>query len=115
MSSGSLDGALPRLLITRAVEQALAEDLGTRGDITTDATVPASVQAVATFGARKAGVISGLAVAEVAFHALDPEAGFEPLVPDGIKVEAGTVVARVRAPARVLLTVIEGEVVFDGR
>ncbi|HYD16143.1 MAG TPA: carboxylating nicotinate-nucleotide diphosphorylase [Hyphomicrobium sp.] len=99
-----MDAGLPRLLITRAVEQALAEDLGTRGDITTDATVAADAQAVATFGARRAGVISGLAVAEAAFQTLDARAVFEPLVADGDRVGAGTVVARVSGPARVLLT-----------
>lgn len=104
MSHSSVDGTLPRLLIARAVEQALAEDLGTRGDLTTDATVPADARAVATFGARRAGVISGLDVAEAAFHALDETVIFEPLVRDGDRIAAGAVAARVSGPARVLLT-----------
>jgi nicotinate-nucleotide pyrophosphorylase (carboxylating) len=58
----------------------------------------------ATFGARRAGVISGLAVAEAAFHALDPSVVFEPLVRDGARVEAGSVAARVAGSAHALLT-----------
>lgn len=104
MSDVLIDGGLPHLLIVRAVEQALAEDLGTRGDVTTDATVPAGVMASATFGARRDGVISGLAVAEAAFHALNADVVFKPLVADGTRVTAGAVVARVSGPARSLLT-----------
>lgn len=99
-----VDGGLPYLIITRAVEAALAEDLGTRGDLTTDATVPADAMATATFGARREGVISGLAVAGAAFHAMHADVVFEPLVADGDRVPAGAVVARVVGPARALLT-----------
>ncbi len=98
------DFALPRLLIARAVEQALAEDLGVRGDLTTDATVPRGTMSAATFGARCPGVIAGLAVAEAAFHALDASVVFEPLVADGASVAAGDVAARVSGPAHALLT-----------
>lgn len=95
---------LPRLLIARAVEQALLEDLGVRGDLTTDATVHRGTMSAATFGARRAGVIAGLAVAEAAFHALDATVVFEPLVADGARVAAGEVAARVSGPAHALLT-----------
>lgn len=104
MSDASLEGGLPRLIVARAVEQALAEDLGTRGDLTTDATVSAHATAAATFGARRAGVTAGLAVAAAAFHAIDPRVSFAPRVADGERVAAGAVVARVTGPARALLT-----------
>ena len=100
----AIETTLPRPLIVRAVELALAEDLGVRGDLTTDATVPASTRASALFGARRAGVISGLAVAEAAFRALDDSVRFEALVADGTPVDAGTHVARVHGRARTLLT-----------
>lgn len=100
----AIETTLPRPLIVRAVELALAEDLGVRGDLTTDATVPASTRASALFGARRAGVISGLAVAEAAFRALDDSVRFEALVADGTMVAAGTNVARVSGLARTLLT-----------
>lgn len=103
MNSVWFDGGLPPMLIARAVTDALTEDLGLRGDITTQATVAADVQASATFGARRAGVISGLEVARAAFAALDPSVVFEPLARDGDAVAAGTVAARVSGPARSLL------------
>ena len=97
------DGGIPRHLISRAVEQALAEDLGGIGDVTTEATVAADQTASATFGARRAGVIAGLAVAGATFQALDARVVFEPLVSDGDRVAAGDATARVSGPARSLL------------
>lgn len=104
MSGLAFDGGLPGVLIERAVREALAEDLGSRGDITTDATVRADATAVATFGARRAGVIAGLPVAEAAFHLIDPRVTFDALVRDGDAVVPGAVVARVEGSARALLT-----------
>lgn len=100
----SFDGGLPPVLVARAVADALAEDLGTRGDITTLSTVSPAARASASFGARRAGVISGLDVARAAFRALDPDVAFDPVVGDGDGVEAGTVVARVSGAAASLLT-----------
>lgn len=104
MTHDAGDFSLPRPLVVRAVSRALAEDLGTAGDVTTEATVPPDTHAHATFGARKAGVISGLDVAKAAFHVLDRRVTFEPLVRDGDSVEEGAVVARVFGGARALLT-----------
>jgi len=99
-----VDGGLPRVLIERTVSEALREDLGSRGDITTGATVPAQATALATFGARRDGVISGLDVAAEAFRSVDPAVVFEPLVRDGDRVAPGSVVARVSGAARAILT-----------
>jgi nicotinate-nucleotide pyrophosphorylase (carboxylating) len=103
MRAGTGSG-LPQHEIMRAVAQALREDLGVRGDLTTEATIPADAAASATFGARRAGVIAGLDVARAAFGALDAGVVFEPLMTDGDAVTAGAVVARVSGPARALLT-----------
>jgi nicotinate-nucleotide pyrophosphorylase (carboxylating) len=95
---------LPDLLIEPVVRASLAEDLGRAGDITALACIDADTRLNASFGARKAGTIAGLACARLAILALDPTATFEPLVSDGDAVEAGTVLARVEANARALLS-----------
>jgi nicotinate-nucleotide pyrophosphorylase (carboxylating) len=95
---------LPPFLVERAVRAALEEDLGTAGDITTDAIIAADAQSAAEIVARKAGVIAGLDVAEAAFRALDGDVQFTRLVPDGAKVEAGASVARVSGKTRALLS-----------
>jgi len=115
MTPSGLSGSLPQGLIVRAVADALAEDLGLAGDITTDATVPASAIAQAVFAARKQGVISGLDVAAATFVAVDRRVVFEAVARDGERVEAGDVVARVHGPARGILTGERVALNFMGR
>ncbi len=102
--TSSLPLKLPPLLVEGAVAAALEEDLGTAGDITTDAIIPAEAKSEAAIVVRQAGVVAGLDLAEAAFRALDPEARFVRLVEDGGRVAAGTTIASVSAKTRALLT-----------
>lgn len=95
---------LPDILIEPVVRAALAEDLGRAGDITALACIDADAALTATFGARKAGTIAGLDCARLAVLTLDPGAKFKAKVADGARVEPGTVLARVTANARALLS-----------
>lgn len=95
---------LPRPLVERAVADALAEDLGLVGDITTQATIPASATASGVIAARKPGVVSGLQLAQAAFHALDASIVFETVIADGHGIAAGDVLARISGPARGILS-----------
>lgn len=97
-------GALPRGLVEAAVASALAEDLGLAGDVTTTATIAADARARATIGARKAGVVAGMALAEAAFRALDPAVEIEVIADDGARIGAGGVIGRLSGNARALLT-----------
>jgi nicotinate-nucleotide pyrophosphorylase (carboxylating) len=58
----------------------------------------------ATFAARKAGVLAGLACARLAILALDPKATFDAMAEDGARLAAGAEIVRVRANARALLS-----------
>lgn len=109
------DLSLPLFLVEQAVAAALEEDLGSVGDITTDAVIPAESHGEATIVARKAGVIAGLDLAEAAFKSLDPEARFTRVVVDGGKVEAGGTVAKVAGKTRALLTGERTALNFLGR
>ncbi len=92
------------LLIEPLVRAALVEDLGRAGDITTDAVVPADVEAEARFVARQGGVVAGLDLAALAFRLVDPRLDFRMLKGDGSAVEPGRMVAIVTGPARGILT-----------
>lgn len=111
----AFDAGLPITLVAKAVTDALAEDLGLAGDITTDATIPPGTRAKAVLAARKPGVISGLQVAEAAFRALDASVSFTSHVGDGTRVEPGAVVATVAGSARGLLTAERVALNFMGR
>jgi nicotinate-nucleotide pyrophosphorylase (carboxylating) len=100
----AMSASMPDLkLVLPLVEAALAEDVG-RGDATTEATVPETAQGVAAIRAKETGVVCGLAVARAVFERVDGRVIFEADAADGDRVEAGTVVARLRGPARALLT-----------
>lgn len=87
----------------RSVASALAEDLGSEGDVTTDATIPSFQRARATFVAREPMVLAGLFVAEEVFRQLDPSVVFTARVKDGERAQGGEVVATAEGPARSLL------------
>jgi nicotinate-nucleotide pyrophosphorylase (carboxylating) len=104
MSRAAIELRLPDSVVDKAVAEALAEDLGLGGDITTQATVSAGTRASGVIAARKAGTIAGMQLAQAAFKTLDPFTQFEAVIGDGDRVEAGGVIARVSGEARVLLT-----------
>lgn len=98
---------LPRLsrqAVQQAVADALAEDLGLSGDITTDATVAPDATADAVIASRQDGVVSGLDLAATAFSVLDDGVRFTVVSPDGARVKKGDIVARISGNARAILT-----------
>lgn len=86
------------------IYDALAEDLGEAGDVTSAATVSAGAVAEATVVARDAGTIAGLDVAAQVFAIVDDELKWSPEHRDGEAVAAGTVVATASGRTRSLLT-----------
>ncbi len=103
MSDNALPPSLPSIVIEDAVRAALHEDLGRSGDITSDATIPASAKAKAVLNSREEGVIAGVEIAETAFEILDPDLKFEALVSDGDQVKPGQDLARIEGKARSIL------------
>ncbi len=106
---------LPRPLVATAVAEALAEDLGLVGDVTTNATVPADAQSTALLKARAPGFVSGLALARAAFHALDPALAFTVTKPDGSIVANGDTIAEISGSARAILSAERVALNFMGR
>ena len=96
--------ALDEVLLKPLVEAALTEDLGRRGDVTSQATIPADMQAQLQIKARQAGVICGMDLARLSFALVDAQIVFIAQVVDGETVAAGTVLAIVSGNARHLLT-----------
>lgn len=110
---------LPELnphLVEEAVSAALAEDFGRAGDITSQATIPATAQAKAVIAARKqAGVLAGLDLARKAFELVDPTLRFEALAADGDAFAPGAVLARIEGRARGILSAERVALNFLGR
>jgi nicotinate-nucleotide pyrophosphorylase (carboxylating) len=90
-------------VLAELIEKALQEDVGS-GDVTTEATVATDARARALVTQKAPGAIYGLRAAELVFTSLDPDAGVEFLVAEGIWREQGGPVLVVVGSARALLT-----------
>ena len=95
---------LPTALLEPTVRRALAEDLGTAGDLTTNAIVPADHRSGFDVVARQPGVISGIDAATLAWRLLDSEVQVDVRLGEGASVTPGDVVATVFGPTRALLS-----------
>ncbi|MDR3424840.1 MAG: carboxylating nicotinate-nucleotide diphosphorylase [Alphaproteobacteria bacterium] len=95
---------LPDLILRPLVANALCEDLGRAGDITTDAIIPPDMQSRAKLNARQTGILAGLDLARLAFQLFDPTVIFTPLKQDGEAIRTGDSLAQVEGAARSLLS-----------
>jgi nicotinate-nucleotide pyrophosphorylase (carboxylating) len=94
----------PAPVVRRVVEDALAEDLGILGDITSLACVDEGVRTEAVFVARAQGVLAGTALAAETFRRLDRDLDVQWYASDGDAVSAGMHLGRVSGAMRAVLT-----------
>ncbi len=101
-----IEGGLDPDAVAGIVRCAVAEDLMGGVDVTSTATIPADHRSTATFAVRRDGVIAGLGVVAAVIESVcgDAASDVTALVADGTSVVAGTAVAEVTAPTRLLLT-----------
>ncbi|ROR93061.1 carboxylating nicotinate-nucleotide diphosphorylase [Nocardioides aurantiacus] len=100
LADAGLDAAAVRALL-RAT---LAEDLGSRGDVTSAAVVPGGSRLDVAFTSRQVGVVAGLPVlAALVEEVCGPDARLALLLADGDRVSPGTRLATLSAPAHDVL------------
>ena len=109
------DAFLSPMAVENAVRQALDEDLGRAGDITSIATIPEAAQTRATLVARQAGVIAGLPLAVETFRQLSADIRIETNARDGIDVAKGMQILTITGPARAVLSGERTALNFVGR
>jgi len=88
---------------SRLVALALAEDLGTAGDLTSQAVIPEDLEGQAVFVSREAGVLAGLQAAEMVCRAVDSTLEFEVVRRDGEVVGKGKLIARLSGAMQSIL------------
>ena len=86
------------------VRSTFAEDLGERGDITSEAVIPADARFEGVMDSRDAITVAGLPIAAAFFRALDPDVEIEMLAQDGQQAAPGADLMRLRGKARAMLT-----------
>lgn len=88
----------------KLIQLALEEDLGSAGDITTNATIPPDAAGRAGFLAKEDIVAAGLEVASRVFREVDERCELHFSVSEGDCVRKGQVFGEVSGPYRALLT-----------
>jgi nicotinate-nucleotide pyrophosphorylase (carboxylating) len=92
-----------RRAAAEAVKTALAEDLGARGDITTEAVIPEGIEASGSYVYKEDAVVVGVDVLEEISRQISKGIVIEVLKGDGEAVSAGETALRIIGPARALL------------
>lgn len=95
---------LPNILLKPFIEQALAEDIGRRGDITSQALIPIDKTATLHIVARENGIVTGMDLARLTFAMVDEHIEFIAKVKDSDKITPNQTLATVTGNARALLT-----------
>jgi nicotinate-nucleotide pyrophosphorylase (carboxylating) len=90
--------------LKRVIAEAVSEDLGIAGDITSQAVIYENIGGEAVIVAKQAGVVAGLFVAEAVFAAIDEEVSFDARAEDGDWVEPGQVIVRISGNILSILT-----------
>ncbi|MDD9738344.1 MULTISPECIES: carboxylating nicotinate-nucleotide diphosphorylase [Marinovum] len=107
--------SLPDLVLEPMLRMALAEDLGSYGDITTRTVIPAGTSYTARLTAREAGVVSGMQVAALAFRLVDPALAPVTRLTDGSPCVPGDVLMEIAGDAAAILTAERVALNFAGR
>jgi nicotinate-nucleotide pyrophosphorylase (carboxylating) len=94
---------LPHFDLSEFVRRVLAEDLGSGGDVTTNATIAADARFTAEMSCREPITVAGLDIAIAFFRALDRDVRVKKEVSDGGSIAAGTVLMRLEGHARAML------------
>jgi nicotinate-nucleotide pyrophosphorylase (carboxylating) len=93
----------PVTVVQAVVRDALEEDFGALGDLTSLAVVPEDARGAARFVARQAGVLAGTAAASEVFRQVDATVVVRWRATDGDAVAAGAELGRVEGTVRSLL------------
>ncbi len=106
---------LPDIILEPMIRNAIAEDLGQYGDITTRAVISAGTVYSARLNARENGVVSGMQVAAITFRLIDPALVVSTLIADGQPCKAGDTLMTIKGGAASILMGERVALNFAGR
>lgn len=94
---------VPDFLLEDLIKRALDEDLGGAGDVTSRAVIPDGTTYSANIRARDSGVISGMQLARLSFHTVNPALEVETMIPDGGVAKSRDVCMTIKGDAKSIL------------
>ena len=106
---------LPDLILEPMVRAALLEDMGASGDITTRCVIPQGTKATARLRARADGTVSGMQIARLAFHLVDPSLTLTTHLGDGAGCGKGDTLMTIEGDAASILSAERVALNFAGR
>lgn len=106
---------VPDLVLEPMVRNALLEDLGSYGDVTSRTVIPAGTRYAARLNAREDGVVSGLQIAALAFRLVDPALVITRHLADGQTCRRGDLLMQIEGDAASILAGERVALNFAGR
>ena len=107
--------SVPDLVLEPMVRNALLEDLGSYGDVTSRTVIPSGTRYVAQLNAREDGVVSGLKIAALTFRLVDPTLAITMHVTDGQPCRRGDLLMQIDGDAASILAGERVALNFAGR
>jgi len=107
--------AVPDLILEPLVRNALQEDLGSYGDVTTRSVIPAGATYKARLNSRSDAVVSGMQVAALAFRLVDPTLEITSHFKDGAPCQTGDTLMEISGSAASILSAERVALNFAGR
>ena len=106
---------VPDLILEPIARNAIMEDIGGAGDVTTRAVLPADTRYHAELRARQPAVVSGMQMAALVFRLIDPGLKIETIVVDGSACNAGDTLMKIEGLAASILAAERVALNFAGR
>jgi len=99
-----IQNTLTKFSVEKVIQDALYEDLGQNGDITSNSIIDIESEDSFYMTAREEGTVSGIFLACLTFELVDKNLEFTPNIKDGDKVKKGDVIAKIRGKTRSILS-----------
>ncbi len=106
---------MPDFLLKDMIERALDEDLGGAGDVTSRAVIPDGTTYHAKLNARDPGIVSGMQIARIAFHTVNPDLKVTTHIGDGEACKPKDVLMEIEGDAKSILMGERVALNFAGR
>ena len=106
---------VPDLILEPMVKAALMEDLGSYGDVTTRAVIPADTTYTARLNAREDAVVSGMQIAALAFRLVDQSLEIVTHIADGARARKGDTLMEIKGSAASILSAERVALNYAGR
>ena len=99
-----IQNTLTKFSVEKVIHDALYEDLGQNGDITSNSIIDIESEDSFYMTAREEGTVSGIFLACLTFELVDKNLEFTPNIKDGDKVKKGDVIAKIKGKTRSILS-----------